>query len=196
MKHSRRLQNLITTVSLRSTLYALAIVFVLSVAASRAAQAQTLNVLHTFSGGGDGDAPSAGLTIDKAGNLYGTTLYGAAGYGTVYKLSHSGSGWVLSTLYTFQGGNDGGYSQARVIFGPDSGLYGTTSAGGSLGNGTVFELRPPATACKSVSCPWAETVLYPFQGGSDGISPEYGDLTFDPMGNLYRHDRSRRLTNL
>ena len=75
--------------------------------ATQAAQAQTLTVLHSFSGGGDGDSPSAGLTMDKAGNLYGTTEYGAAGNGTVFKLSHSGSGWVLSTLYTFQGGNDG-----------------------------------------------------------------------------------------
>ena len=171
--------------SSRAVLTALAVVSVLMVITTQAAQAQTLTVLHSFSGGADGDSPSAGLTMDKGENLYGTTEYGAAGSGTVFKLSHSGSGWVLSTLYTFQGGNDGGYPEARVVFGPDGGLYGTTSAGGFDGFGTVFELRPPATACKSASCPWAETVLYRFQGGSDGVGPAYGDLTFDQMGNLY-----------
>lgn len=185
MSRSRQLQGLILGISVRAVIPALAIVFALMFVATQAAQAQTLTVLHNFSGGGDGDSPSAGLTMDKAGNLYGTTEYGAAGNGTVFKLSHSGSGWVLSTLYTFQGGNDGGYPEARVVFGPDSGLYGTTTAGGFDGFGTVFELRPPATACKSVSCPWAETVLYRFQGGSDGSGPTYGDLTFDLAGNLY-----------
>ena len=48
------------------------------------AQGQTLTVLHTFSGGGDGATPTAGLTIDQAGNLYGTTSVGGAGYGTVF----------------------------------------------------------------------------------------------------------------
>jgi len=148
------------------------------------ARAQTLHVLHNFSGGGDGATPSAGLTIG-GGNFYGTTMSGASGNGTVFKLSHAGSGWVVNTLYTFQGGSDGSAPIARVLFGPDGTLYGTTSLGGFQGYGTVFRLQPPATACKSVSCPWTETVLYRFQGGSDGISPQYGDLTFDSAGNVY-----------
>jgi len=75
--------------SLRAAVTALAIVFALMSVATQAAQAQALTVLHSFSGGGDGDSPSAGLTMDKAGNLYGTTEYGAAGNGTVFKLSLS-----------------------------------------------------------------------------------------------------------
>jgi uncharacterized repeat protein (TIGR03803 family) len=164
---------------------ALVSLLVLTLVTTRAAQAQTYNILHSFSGGGDGGTPSAGLMMDKAGNLYGTAQFGGAGNGTVFKLSHPGSGWILSTLYAFQGGNDGLGPEARVIFGPDGGLYGTTTSGGFQGYGTVFELRPPVTACKSVICPWTETVLYRFQGGSDGIDPAYGDLTFDPTGNLY-----------
>jgi uncharacterized repeat protein (TIGR03803 family) len=148
------------------------------------AHAQTFHVLHNFSGGGDGATPSAGLTI-SGGNFYGTTMSGASGNGTVFRLSHSGSGWVLNTLYTFQGGNDGSAPIARVVFGPDGALYGTTSLGGFQGNGTVYQLRPPASACKSVSCPWTENVLYRFQGGSDGLSPQYGDLTFDSAGSVY-----------
>ncbi len=165
---------------------AIAIAFALAVVTPQAAQAQTLNVLHTFSGAGDGADPSAGLTMDHAGNLYGTTIYGGGpGNGTVFKLTRSGSNWVLNTLYSFTGGSDGGNPQARVIFGSDGSLYGTTSAGGYQGYGTVFNLRPQASACKSAICPWSETVLYRFQGGSDGAGPAYGDLTFDPSGNLY-----------
>jgi len=106
------------------------------------AHAQTFNVLHNFSGGGDGGTPSAGLTIG-GGSFYGTTMSGSSGNGTVFKLSHMGSGWVVNTLYTFQGGSDGSAPIARVLFGPDGALYGTTSLGGFQGNGTVFQLRPP-----------------------------------------------------
>ncbi len=150
------------------------------------AQAQTFTVLHTFSGQGDGSSPVAGLTMDRAGILYGTTsgvLIGG-GNGTVFKLSRSGSAWILRTLYTFQGGMDGAEPQARVVFGPDGMLYGTTTYGG-LGFGTVFSLRPPARVCVSIQCPWTETVLYRFTGGSDAAYPGYGDLTFDAAGNIY-----------
>ena len=77
------------------------------------------------------------VTIDRAGNLYGTAAYGGqSGYGTVYKLSLRG-GWVLSPLYEFQGlSGDGAYPLARVVFGPDGSLYGTTVNGG--GNRQLF----------------------------------------------------------
>jgi len=146
-------------------------------------EAQTFTVLHTFTGGADGSQPVAGLTMDRGGNLYGTTSAGGAGYGTVFKLTHTGSAWVETTLYTFQGGMDGAKPQARVVFGPDGTLYGTTTGSGG-GAGTVFNLRPPATFCRSILCPWSETVLYRFTGGADG-EPIYGDLTFDAAGNIY-----------
>jgi len=149
-------------------------------------QAQTFNVLHNFTFAGDGGFPSAGVTLGAGGNLYGTTYDGGSGgYGVVYKLAHASSGWTLTPLYSFQGGADGGYPEARVIFGSDGTLYGTTSAGGDNGNGTVFRLRPQPQACKTALCPWSETVLYRFQGGSDGGAPGYGDLTFDSTGNIY-----------
>lgn len=156
---------------------------VIIVIAASAAHAQTFTILHTFTGQGDGGRPYAGLTIDQAGNFYGTTSAGGAGYGTVFKLTHSGSGWVLSTLYAFQGGSDGGYPYARVVFGPDHALYGTTSSGG--GHGTVFRLRPPSRPCRSINCPWTQTVLYRFTGTDDGGNPGYGDLAFDAAGNIY-----------
>src|SRR5580658_7663668 len=86
-----------------------------------AAQAQTFSVLHSFTGGGDGNTPWA-LVADQAGNLYGTTESGGAGYGVIFKLHPTGSGWTLSPIYTFQGGNDGD-DPIGVSFGPDGTLY-------------------------------------------------------------------------
>jgi uncharacterized repeat protein (TIGR03803 family) len=155
------------------------------------AQAQTFQVLHNFAGP-EGAYPYAGVTMDQAGNLYGTAAHGghtggacgSGGCGTVFKLKHEASGWILNPLYTFTG-PDGNSPQARVIFGPDGNLYGTTTYGGTANQGTVFKLSPPPSACKAFLCPWRETVLYSFQGGSDGEQPQYGDLVFDQQGNIY-----------
>ena len=114
------------------------------------AQAQTYKVIHYFTGGGDGGNPEAGLSIVGAGNFYGTTAGGGtAGYGTVFKLAQKGSGWVVTPLYSFAGGNDGIGPVARAIVGPDGSLYGTTGGGGGtsctdgngniIGCGTVFK---------------------------------------------------------
>jgi len=167
-------------------------VLVVAVALTPVANSQTFQVIHQFSGT-DGEHPYAGLTMDGAGRLYGTTAQGgASGYGTVFRLARAGSSWVLTTLYTFQGGSDGAYPSSRVVFGPDGTLYGNTSQGGvpDCGGqtcGTVFNLQPPSTVCRSTLCPWTKTTLHSFQGtgnGFDGQSP-VGDLTFDSAGNIY-----------
>jgi uncharacterized repeat protein (TIGR03803 family) len=174
--------------NLRTTLRgmaALAIVFALAAVLTPSACSQTFQVLHTFSGG-DGQLPYAGLTMDAAGRLYGNTCGNyTSTHGTVFKLTPSGSSWVLTTLYTFSGGSDGACPQSRVIFGPEGRLYGTTTAGGDKCQicGTVFSLRPPLTVCKTALCPWTETILYAFSG-YDGVEP-MGDLNFDGAGNLY-----------
>lgn len=148
-------------------------------------QAQTYTVLHDFTGGADGDNPYAGLSMDRSGNLYGTASGGGhSGAGTVFRLQQKNSAWILSTLHEFSV-TDGSQPQARVIVGPDGNLYGTTTSGGSLGKGTVFRLQPPPTFCRAVSCPWRETVLHSFAGGSDGANPTYGDLAIDQAGNIY-----------
>jgi len=151
--------------------------------------AQTFHVIHSFTGV-EGGLPQAGLTIDRRGNLYGTTSQGGTGgFGTVFKLTPEKSGWKLSLLHTFNGGNnggeDGGDPNARVIFGSDGSLYGTTTGGGSSGCsycGTVFKLTPAPIAC--ITCPWTETVLYRFQSGIDGRLP-YSEVVFDQDGNIY-----------
>jgi uncharacterized repeat protein (TIGR03803 family) len=164
------------------------VLLALIVVATQSAQAQTYQVIHTFTGGQDGGNPYAGLTLDKAGNLYGTTGYGGAyGNGIVYQLRHKGSGWTFNPLYNFGfgGRGDGATPLGGVIVGPDGSLYGTTAGGGSAGVGTVFRLRPPPHACTTALCPWAETVIYSFKGGADGANPGYGNLAFDQEGNIY-----------
>ena len=163
--------------------------------------AQTYTVVHAFTGGGDGQYPWTGLTMDRAGNLYGTTVSGGGGActgdfgtgcGVVFKLSHTASGWVFAPLHVFTGSNDGQAPLSRLIFGPDGRLYGATANGGSgscstewgSGCGIVFSLSPPQNACKSVLCPWTERIIYHFQGQFDGGVP-IGDLAFDQAGNLY-----------
>jgi len=174
----------LSDITLRAALVVFA-VFV-NLATVSTAHAQTLSILHAFTNGRDGAGSTAGLTIDRGGNFYGTTSVGGAGYGTVFKLSHQGPGWILDTLYTFQGGDDGGDPYARVVFGPDGALYGTTSDYNLSGvHGTVFRLTPPSHPCWSTSCPWTKIVLYRFQGGADGADPGPSDLAFDAGGNIY-----------
>ena len=168
-----------------------------------AAQSQTFQVLHTFTGGADGAGPVGGLTMDRAGNLYGATTAGgntgsncqygraANGCGVVFKVAHDGSGWVLSPIYTFQGYTDGLFPTSRVIFGPDGALYGVTFAGGEANCdsgagiycGIVFRVTPPATVCKSFICPWQKSTLFSFNG-TDGAEP-LSEVIFDRAGNLY-----------
>jgi uncharacterized repeat protein (TIGR03803 family) len=72
-----------------------------------------MTVLYVFKGLLDGKYPNAKLVVDSAGNLYGTTVYEGGvrdcSCGTVFELSPTASGpWKETTLYSFQGGNDGG----------------------------------------------------------------------------------------
>ena len=162
---------------------AVALATAIATIAPQPVQAQSYNVILNFTGGRDGGEPEAGLTIDVAGNLYGTANLGGAGYGTVFKLAYRSSNWTLNPLYSFAGGADGSGTYSRVVFGPDGSLYGVTF-GTESGYGTVFKLQPPLSVCKTALCPWTETVLYRFTGGGDGANPE-GDLTFNQAGALY-----------
>jgi uncharacterized repeat protein (TIGR03803 family) len=165
-------------------------IFLATIIQLPAAQAQTFNVIFSFTQNAIGAQPNAGVTLDSHGNVYGTNFFYGVGYGTVYKLTNRNGVWSPTVLYQFQGGMDGANPASRVVFGPDGALYGTTSAGGgdscrSSGCGTVFKLTPPPTICKTSVCPWTETVLYRFTGGADGAVPEYGDLIFDNNGSIY-----------
>ena len=96
-----------------------------------------------------------------------------------------GRDWTLGVLYNFTDSNDVGNPWARVVFGPDGALYGTTSGRNGTIYGTVFRLRPPSSPCQSVSCPWTHTLLYAFTDANHGRGPGYGDVVFDAAGNIY-----------
>ncbi len=158
-----------------------------SILAALPADAQTFTVLHAFTGGSGGSGPYAGVTLDRAGNLYGTAGDDnfIDGYGMVYKLTHVDSNWIYSPIHQFRGQPDGELPESRVIFGPDGALYGTTYAGGSVNSGTVYRLTPQPTFCRTALCYWDETILHSFQSSPDGANPTTGDLFFDHAGNLY-----------
>jgi uncharacterized repeat protein (TIGR03803 family) len=146
-------------------------------------------VVHTFKyNRKDGVYPQSSLVFDAAGNLYGTTYAGGSanscqnlGCGIVFKLTPGAGGtWTETVLHNFSWNDEDGFNpMAGLIFDGAGNLYGTTSAGGSYGEGTVFELTPQAGGT------WTETVLHSFAGGSsDGASP-YAGVIMDATGNLY-----------
>jgi len=167
------------------------VMFATTIIANPASRAQTFTVLHAFTDQQDGASPGAGLIMDRGGRLYGTTDGGfiSPTAGSAFKVTGSGSGWVLFPLYDFSSQHNG-TGPGTLTFGPDGNLYGATTAGGpggrcneGAGCGSVFKLQPPPTACVAFLCSWTETLLYNFTGGSDGWSP--GAVIFDAAGNLY-----------
>jgi uncharacterized repeat protein (TIGR03803 family) len=178
---------------LSSKVVALAFVLLLI---GTAAHAQTFTVIHSFLGGPDGNEPAYGLTIDPAGNIYGSTFSGDDGTGTIFRLRYRNSNWQVNPLYVFTGGpnSPGAVNYSGVIIGAGGVLFGTTAYGGegncatwggTLGCGTVFKLRPPITFCVSAVCYWQETRLFQFDGAAGGATPYGGMPVFDHAGNLY-----------
>jgi len=101
-------------------------------------------VIHSFGKGNDGETPEAGLVVDAAGQLYGTTEYGGAyGGGTVFRLTRgSNDEWKEKVLHSFGNGKDGANVQSGLILDGAGNLYGTTTDGGAHNSGTVFEITP------------------------------------------------------
>jgi len=145
----------------------------------------TESVLYSFSDGSDGGQPEAGLVMDGAGNLYGTTTAGGDatcvtlhGFcGVVYKVSPNLDGtWTESVLLNFTGAN-GLDPAAGLTLDSAGNLYGTTTSGGTTGYGTVFELSPNSDGT------WSESILHNFND-HDGRQPA-SRLLFDSAGDLY-----------
>ncbi len=144
----------------------------------------TQTVLHEFALGEippvDGGFPTSNVIFDRAGNIYGTTMFGSAGNcgdcGTVFELTPNGTSWTQTILYSFMAGDDGVHPQSGLIMDTAGNLYGTTSGGGPNSAGTVFELSRSGDA-------WTEKIIYaPTVDDSIGM---YAGLAMDGAGNLY-----------
>jgi uncharacterized repeat protein (TIGR03803 family) len=134
------------------------------------------SILYDFQGGNDVNSPT-GLSRDSSGNLYGTSwLGGQYGFGTVFELSPSGSGWTERILYSFQDGSDGAWPYSGVVWDGASGnLYGGTIRAGQNEAGTVFELAPSGDG-------WNFSVIYQLGRYYGGVPAA---PTLDAGGNLY-----------
>jgi uncharacterized repeat protein (TIGR03803 family) len=141
----------------------------------------TLATLYRFCAQGncaDGRYPYAGLVQATNGDLYATTFDGGpSGYGTVFKITPSGT---LTTLYRFCAQTncpDGEFPEAGLVQATGGNFYGTTSAGGTYNHGTVFKITPGGTL----------TTLYSFcslAGCADGEEPLAG-LVQATNGDFY-----------
>jgi len=156
---------------------------------ARTAAAQE-SILYSFTGffnSTGGTTPTAGITLDAQGNLYGTTENGTNGEGpgggTAWELSQVSPGiWTEKVLHIFTGTSGDGVTPSQnggLTFDAEGNLYGTTSAGGEYGQGTVFELTPGTGGA------WTEKVLFSFDSsGIGGVTPN-GGVIVDASGNLY-----------
>ncbi|MGA8732828.1 MAG: choice-of-anchor tandem repeat GloVer-containing protein [Terriglobales bacterium] len=140
------------------------------------------SVLHRFSGGRDGDGPWAGLILDVAGNLYGTTWAGGThSSGTVFELMPNSDGrWTEKVVYPFKGGREGAEPFSGLCLDAARNLYGTTRVGGRGNYGVVFKLVPNPNGA------WQETVLHSFVD-HPGATP-FAGVILDAAGNLYGTD--------
>lgn len=136
----------------------------------------TFTTLYTFDQTKETVPPSSPLTIDTAGNLYGVTYYGGRfSNGSVFELSKTGGVWKETILHSFGGPGDGSLPYGPLAIDSEGNLYGTTSAGGSAGWGTAYELS------RQTSGVWKESLLYTFVSAR---SPQAG-LILDSAHNLY-----------
>jgi len=137
----------------------------------------------------DSCSPSAPLSWDSHGNLYGTQLIGgngppkcpgSGGCGYAFQVAPNGDGtWTCHVLYRFANfPTDGYYPYAGLTIDASGTAYGVTSAGGKYDNGTFFKLTLQADGR------WKETILYQFPNCNDGCGP-LNTLVFDKTGALY-----------
>lgn len=140
------------------------------------ASAQSLTTLASMT---DGQYPWGSLVADANGNLFGTAELGGAGYGTVFEIARTSSGYASTptTLVSFDNAN-GAYPFAGLIIDANGSLFGTAQQGGASGCGTVFEIAKTSTGYASTP-----TTLVDFDCTS-GNNPE-GGLLADANGNLF-----------
>jgi uncharacterized repeat protein (TIGR03803 family) len=130
--------------------------------------ASSLFNYHVFGGNGDGANPYSALALDEDGNIFGTTFSGGAfNKGTVFEILAGTTDMVI--LHSFSGtGSDGANPYGGITIDASGNLIGTTTAGGSHGDGTLFKLSGSAFSTFST--------LHSFDADVDGSTP-YGAVT-------------------
>jgi uncharacterized repeat protein (TIGR03803 family) len=154
---------------LRSLSAALAAAAAITLTAAHPVVAQTETVLHSFTGK-DGSLPGQRLTLDNAGNLYGSTVGNYPSIGSIFKLAPTGA---LKVLYRFTDGQQRLFTTGKLVVDSHGNLYGVDQTGGSSGNGSIFKLAPSGLF----------QVLYSFTGKGDGAYPN--GVISDAEGNFY-----------
>jgi uncharacterized repeat protein (TIGR03803 family) len=134
----------------------------------------SVRVLHTFSGGTEGEQPQ-GLAVDDRGNVYGVTIFGGTpecSCGTVFRISRDGS---FQVLHRFTG-DDGAQPSGHFVF-KDGVFYGTTQSGGANGVGAIFRMRRSGEV----------SVIHSFANLPDGFGPVFPSigLSLGADGMLY-----------
>lgn len=128
-------------------------------------------VLRAFNSA-DGYYPYGDLVQGTDGNFYGTTSTGGTnGFGTIFKITPAGAYTVLRNL---SANTDGSSPRGSLIQYTDGNFYGTTSAGGTNGAGTIFKISSTGTF----------QVIKQLNAATTGSIPQ-GKLLVGSDGNFY-----------
>jgi uncharacterized repeat protein (TIGR03803 family) len=139
-------------------------------------------LLYSFDGS-NGENPEGTLIVGSDGNLYGTTLGGGSGRGTIFRATTAGA---VTSLYSFPSlsafstsglaiNATGANPRAGLLLAADGNYYGTAYQGGPNGYGTLFKMTPAG----------AVSVVHAFAGPLSGAGFPLSSVTQDAAGNLY-----------
>ena len=159
----------------------------------------SFQTIYTLTNSVTGGSPYGGMALGPDGLLYGTLQYGGtnSGQGTVFRLTLVGTNYVLNDLVVFNGTN-GANPQGTLLNGGDGFMYGTTSAGGTNGNGTIFRINTNGVF-NTVATFMLTNGYQPYGGlvrGPDGAFYGGGYGNFSSSRRIYRVTTNGNLTSL
>ena len=137
------------------------------------------STLYNFTSGSDGAAPSGGVVVDSAGDVFGTAGGGSGGYGTAFEIP---AGGVFTVIYSAATADKAVTALSNPVLDAAGNIYGTTFAGGSHNDGSVYELSPHLATHHPVI--WKLSLLHSFHGMPAGAEV-VGSVVADSSGNLY-----------
>ncbi|MDB6023578.1 MAG: hypothetical protein JWQ04_3435 [Pedosphaera sp.] len=159
----------------------------------------SFRTIFSFNNSQNGGSPYGGMALGPDGALYGTTQYGGtnSGQGTIFRLTPSGTNFIFTNLLVFNGTN-GANPQGALLNGGDGFMYGTTFAGGTNNNGTIFRINTNG-AFNTVALFMLTNGYQPLGGlvrGADGAFYGAGYGNFSSSRLVYRVTTNGILTSL